>query len=161
MSTNPTYSSERQRTRATRHGCRYHPLYAVWLSMIQRCHNPRDRAYSQYGARGVSMCAEWRDDPAAFIRWALAHGWRKRLTLDRIDNEGPYTPGNCRFVSYTVNGRNRRNTVRVCFRGEDVPLAEAVERCGAVSYTRAWKRIFTYGWPVERAITTPAQRRGG
>jgi hypothetical protein len=78
--------------------------------MKQRCYNPKSTAYKSYGARGVYICQQWLDHSGAFIVWALMHGWKPGLTIDRINNDGPYSPENCRFVSRAINVRNSRTT---------------------------------------------------
>lgn len=92
-----------------KHGAwaRNHKLFDVWHAMIARCEDPRARAYAYYGGRGICVAAEWHD-PHAFIDWALAHGWEPGLDLDRIDNDGPYSPANCRFISHRANLLNQR-----------------------------------------------------
>jgi len=85
-----------------------HPLYKVIDQMIHRCGKPSHPAYQWYGARGIRVCDEWRINRGSFIEWGLANGWRKGLTIDRIDNDGNYEPTNCRFVSRIENNRNAR-----------------------------------------------------
>jgi Mor family transcriptional regulator len=89
------------------HGYTYHPLYRRFYSMKTRCYNSNDPSYRRYGGRGIKICAEWLDSPANFIEWALAHGWKSELEIDRINNDGDYTPDNCRFVTRAINQRNR------------------------------------------------------
>lgn len=105
-----------------RHGNR-HPLYYVWRGIKCRCHSPRDRSYRYYGARGISMCNEWRDSADTFIGWAVANGWRKGLEVDRRDGTLGYSPENCRFVTKLENiatrdlsGRKRRALERAAKR---------------------------------------------
>ncbi len=80
-------------------------------SMKQRCYNPNDANYSFYGGRGIIICQEWLDDPEVFVDWALANGFQRNLQIDRIDNDGPYNPDNCRWVTCYEQKMNRRNTV--------------------------------------------------
>ena len=95
-------------THNTTHGYRKHPLYAVWASMKLRCLNKKNTCYKYYGGKGVSICEEWVNSAETFINWALKNGWKKGLQIDRIDNDGNYTPVNCRFVSARQNCLNRR-----------------------------------------------------
>lgn len=90
----------------TRRG-KHHPLYAVWSNLIQRCTNPKHPQYHNYGGRGIKVCDQWRD-ATEFLVWAGSAGWEPGLQIDRIDNDGDYEPGNCRFVTPSVNASNRR-----------------------------------------------------
>lgn len=90
------------------HGLRKHPLYGVWCNVKTRCYNANTERYKDYGGRGIEMCNEWKNDFSSFYKWAVENGWEKGLLLDRINNDGWYSPDNCRFVNYFVNARNRR-----------------------------------------------------
>jgi hypothetical protein len=89
------------------HGLTKHPLYVVWRNIKSRCLNQNVPAYRNYGGRGISISSAWKDDPTAFIRWALENGWTPEREIDRIDNDGNYEPPNCRCVSRVVNASNR------------------------------------------------------
>lgn len=90
-----------------------HKLYKVWVNMISRCENKRNRSYELYHSKGREVCEEWRHAPDNFMEWALTHGWTSKLVIDRIDNSKGYSPDNCRFVTHQVNTHNsdiqRRN----------------------------------------------------
>lgn len=99
-----------------RHGYRKHPLYTTWLNCKARCYYTKGMDYKNYGGRGITMCAEWRNDPTAFIEWALANGWKNGLTIDRRNNNGNYTPQNCRFSSrYTQSNNSRSNKLFIAY----------------------------------------------
>ena len=83
-------------------------LRARWRGMKNRCCNSDDAAYSYYGKRGIGICEEWKDDFLSFYFWAMANGFKKELTIDRIDNDKGYNPNNCRFVSRKINNKNTR-----------------------------------------------------
>ena len=85
--------------RGKNHVWSYHPLYRVWEAMMSRCTNPNDSSYEGYGRRGIKVCDEWSDYPARFCKWAMKAGYRKGLTLDRVDNDKGYSPDNCAWVS--------------------------------------------------------------
>nr|DAG78688.1 MAG TPA: PROTEIN/DNA Complex catalytic motif, Helix-turn-helix DNA [Caudoviricetes sp.] len=97
------------RRRAT-HGLSDHPLYRKLQNMRSRCEIPSASGYEYYGARGISVCDEWRNSPATFVVWALANGYLPGMEIDRIDVNGPYSPGNCRFIPHAENSRVRRNS---------------------------------------------------
>ena len=91
-----------------KHGKRRHPLYQVWAGMKTRCNDSSSAAYKNYGERGISVCQSWSKDFLVFYEWAIENGYKKGLEIDRIDNDGDYSPNNCRFVSKTKNLMNQR-----------------------------------------------------
>ena len=137
-----------------------HPLLMKWKGMLMRTGLTSDTTpgnIKHYIDRGIAVCDEWRLFKN-FESWAMANGWKPGLEIDRIDNNGNYEPGNCRFVSRVENIRNRRNTVRVFYNGRIMPLAEAFEMSGCkLSYRLVLKRVTQGIWPVEKALTLPAR----
>lgn len=97
--------------------------YDIWVSMIRRCTNPRSRDYSNYGARGITVCQEWLDYPA-FYEWMMEHGYENGLSLDRVNNNEGYSPENCRLVTMRVQQQNKRNSIIVTYNGVTKPLIE-------------------------------------
>lgn len=105
--------AEMQSKASTTHGLRHTRLYKVWHDMKMRCQNPNEPGYKYYGGRGITVCAEWQDDVAAFYEWAMSAGYDKdaprgKCTLDRINNDGCYEPGNCRWVDMMTQAHNKR-----------------------------------------------------
>lgn len=82
-------------------------LYATWNHMRERCFNPSLKCYKNYGGRGITVCSEWSEF-GPFWKWAVTNGYRDGLELDRKDNDGPYSPGNCRWTSRSANCQNKR-----------------------------------------------------
>lgn len=83
-----------------------HPLYKKRMHMIERCTNPKEADKKYY--KNISVCPQWRKDAFSFFEWALNNGWKKELTIDRIDPTQDYTPSNCRWIPFADNIRRRR-----------------------------------------------------
>ena len=96
-------------TRKT-HGLRNTKLYVIWVSIKDRVFNNKNKHYNDYGGRGITICDEWKDDVKSFYTWAISNGYEenKGLSIDRIDNDGDYSPKNCRWTTPTIQSRNQR-----------------------------------------------------
>jgi len=155
------YNRERVAEACTVHGMaqrgKQHPVYWIWSAMLQRCENQDHKHYKNYGGRGITVCPEWHDSQA-FIDWALANGWQKGLTLDRINNNGSYEPGNCRWATRKENNRNKRNNRLITFNGKTQTMVEWAEEVNISPRTLSL-RINKRHWPIERALTEPVRRR--
>lgn len=111
------------------HGLSNHPLYIKWQSMVRRCHVPEYKGYAWYGAKGITVCEEWRTDPKAFIEWSLANGWKPGLDLDKdtlYPGNKVYSPNTCVYIPHRNNmlvvvGRDSgRRTQRLKLSHEDI-----------------------------------------
>ena len=96
---------------------RKNPLKSVYLRMIQRCYNKNRSGYERYGGRGITVCDEWRNDRQSFIDWARANGFKPELSIDRRNNDGPYSPENCQWSTRSQQALNRRDTVTFLEKG--------------------------------------------
>jgi hypothetical protein len=103
--------------------------------MKSRCNNPKDADYKDYGGRGIKVCEEWMQSFSAFYEWAMNNGYADHLTIDRIDNDGDYTPDNCRWVDLKEQANNKRNNVTVTINGLTKTLAEWSEITGILYKT--------------------------
>lgn len=140
--------------RTRTHGMSKSTTYIIWKTMIQRCTNPHAKDYGRYGARGITVCEQWR----TFNGFLADMGERPAgLTLDRRGNDGNYEPGNCRWVTATVQNRNQRSNVFLEHAGQRLTIAEWAQRTGINPITLQ-SRVRKYGWDVQRALTTPVQR---
>lgn len=157
------YRSERSAAKRIIHNQSYggrdgHPtrLYQIWSGMRKRCRTPTSRAFRLYGGRGIAICAQW-EAFLEFERWALANGYRDDLSIDRIDNDGPYSPENCRWTDAKTQARNSRVAKPILFRGKLAPLVEHCEDAGLPIH-RVRFRISS-GWSIEEAFSTPRYGR--
>lgn len=136
-----------------RQGDQRNPLYRVWCSAKARCHAATDKGYPNYGGRGIVMCNRWREDFALFL--ADMGPRPPGYTLGRIDNDGPYSPENCRWETYQQQGRNTRRNFLISYQGETLTIGEWATRVG-LDEGMLYYRIRTARWPIKRALTTPS-----
>lgn len=124
--------------------------------MKGRCQNPNNDAYKCYGGRGISVCEEWQEF-IPFRDWALANGYQKGLTIDRINNNGNYEPSNCRWATRKEQANNRSTNCFLEFNGERKTFKEWSEITG-ISAKSISLRV-NKGWNVERILTEPIVKR--
>lgn len=144
---------------AVTHGKSKTRLYRIWCGIISRCENPNDTGYKDYGGRGIQIFAGWRHDFLAFERWALESGYTDLLSIDRINVDGNYEPGNCRWATEKQQGNNKTSSRFLTFGGERKTISQWAEITG-ISRNTIKNRI-NHGWSVELALTTPPRAWGG
>lgn len=128
-------------------------FYHVWQAMFGRCYRKNSRSYPRYGARGIYICDEWKNSPEEFARWAEETCPKEDgYSLDRIDNNGPYAPWNCRWATMKEQSRNRRSNTIITIDGVSHSLAEWCDIYGT-RYGTVLARIQN-GWDPEEAIKT-------
>jgi hypothetical protein len=138
-------------SRSTYHGKRKARVYRIWMGMRYRCRNDKS---GNYGGRGIRVCERWVDfgcfledmgePPSAFH------------SIDRIDVNGHYEPGNCRWATRKEQARNQRTNTVLTFRGQNKTLAEWAEEFQIKPPTLC-VRIYKLGWPLEMALTMPVE----
>lgn len=133
------------------HGLSSHPLYSIYQGIRARCYNENSTRYADYGERGIKMCEKWFNDFVLFYNWALEHGWEQGLTIERVDNDGIYSPDNCICATWLVQSRNKRDSLIIELSGKKKCLSEWCEDLG-LHYGTVYSRIYTYGWDIGRAL---------
>lgn len=130
------YHKEKAREANISHGLTRTSLHNRWKAIKQRCENVNDRKYRDYGARGITICEEWRSFEN-FLQWSLENGYSEELELDRIDNDNGYYPDNCRWCKTIVNNHNRRITAKI----EGLPLKDFATKYN-MSYSLVHSRYY-------------------
>lgn len=110
-------------------------LRVVYDHMKDRCYNPKNNRYKNYGLRGIKVCSEWLENPEKFIIWGISNGYEVGLTIDRKNvNEG-YSPENCRWITIKEQQSNRTNNIKLTYNGETKCLSEW-SRCLCIGYNK-------------------------
>ena len=124
-----------------KHGMSYTRLYRIWDDIRGRTLRPNNTYYNNYGGRGITLYEPWREF-IPFMKWALANGYRDDLYIDRVDNDGPYSPENCRWTTRWAQDRNKRSNVWINYQGERICQADLASRLG-VHYSTIYHRLKT------------------
>lgn len=138
------------------------PEYKCWANMIQRCsEHAREDSRRNYFERGIRVCQEWR---SSYERFLSDMGRRPAygMEIDRIDNDGNYEPGNCRWAVKAIQSTNKRTNDVVVYHGQTMVFKRAWEASSrVVGYGTAHSRHWRDGWPVDQAIDTPPLKSKG
>ena len=110
--------------RKDHHKYKDYSLYRVWIGIKKRCFSKTEPAYPDYGGRGITVCDEWKNDYEKFLQWSLENGYKKGLTIDRIDNNGNYEPSNCRWATMREQAQNTSRNHFITHNGERKCIAE-------------------------------------
>lgn len=137
-------------------GVKKHPLYKLYNSIKARCYCKTDIHYSNYGERGIKMADEWFHDFWAFENYmmGLPHYGEKGYSIDRIDVNGDYAPGNVRWANGVEQARNRRSNNLITAFGQTKTIADWADEYG-INYYTLWSRIYKSHMSAEIALTTP------
>ena len=120
--------------------------------MKTRCYNTKSPKYKVYGAKGITVCDEWKNCYIMFRRWAITRGYNDNLTLDRIDVNGSYAPYNCRWVSIKQQENNRTNNRLITFNGETRTMSQWADKLG-ISSNCLQMRLNHSNYTVEEAFS--------
>jgi hypothetical protein len=135
------------------HGADVERMWRKWHSMLGRCHDPKNSSYALYGGRGITVCDRWRE---SFSDFACDMGpIPAGMSLDRIDNDGPYSPENCRWADRKTQGRNRRTNRLITAHGKTASIVEWSEITGLTLDTLQTR--VRRGWPDEDIVSRPSR----
>lgn len=150
---------ERAKLGNPKHGLCYTPEYRIWANMISRCYCPTASHFSHYGARGITVCERWLNSFKAFYE-DMGPRPTPQHTLERLDNDGPYSPENCVWATKRAQAQNRRSNIYLTFDGKTMCVSEWARVLGTGVQT-LFNRL-RHGWPVEKALSTrPAAQLSG
>uniref|UniRef100_A0A6M3XGN0 Uncharacterized protein n=1 Tax=viral metagenome TaxID=1070528 RepID=A0A6M3XGN0_9ZZZZ len=150
-----------QKEVASKLNCSHHGwgtrLYSIWDKMIQRCTNRKHKHYKNYGGRGIKVHKQWKQFKY-FKEWAYKNGYTDNLTIDRIDNNGNYEPGNCRFITLKEQQHNKRTNRVIELNGKSQTMKQWADEL-QINYNVINSRINTLKWDEIKALTTPTKKR--
>lgn len=142
---------EALRRKVTSHGMTGSPEYVSWTAAKRRCESVNSSDYQQYGGRGIKLCDRWHSFEAFYED--MGDKPTRRHSLDRIDVNGDYEPGNCRWATPKQQNRNRRNTIRLTANGKTQSLTAWAEELGWARVTL--QKRYEAGWPDDLIVNTP------
>lgn len=131
------------------------PLYKTWVGMKDRCYREGHKYFAHYGGKGITVCDEWLHDYMAFKAWAEDHGYKKGLTIDRIDNNKGYSPENCKWSTQKEQLNNRSINRILEYKGEKYTMAQLADKSGIKHST--FRERLNRGWTIEKAVEAPVR----
>ncbi len=131
--------------------------YKVWTDMKQRCLNQNSPRYEYYGGRGIGVCARWKNSFKDFLA-DMGKRPSKEHSIDRIDNDGDYEPGNCRWADRIVQANNK-NSNKIIEYNSEKHTVRGWAKIRNMHEATLWTRLFRHGWPIERALFAPVRRK--
>lgn len=135
-------------------------IYNTWHNMIERCYNKKCNEFKNYGGRGIKVYKYWQTKNNGFenfYNWAIKNNYNDNLTIDRINNNGNYTPKNCRWVTMKEQANNRSNNLYIEYKGNKKTLKEWSNELG-ISYNCLRHRLYR-NWTIEKALTEPENKQ--
>ena len=129
---------------------KFKKLHRVWISMRQRCNNPRNKDFVNYGARGIQVCSEWNDFEN-FHQWAVSSGYKEGVTIERVNVNAGYNPDNCTWISNEKQALNTRKILTLDVNGESMTIREISELTGVNIHTL--KSRYHAGWSVNEIVS--------
>ena len=124
-------------------------LYHIWKDMWKRCTSPGNDNYRWYGGKGITVCPQWRSY-TQFREWAHANGYQDNLEIDRINSDGNYEPGNCRWITHKEQTNNMSSNRLIVYKDKTITAAQFSEMTG-ISYHVILRRL-NKGWSAEKIV---------
>ena len=138
------------------HGMSKTRLFGIYTKMVRRCYVPEESCFKFYGAKGIKICDEWRNDRTKFFDWALSNGYHDDLSIDRINVYGDYEPSNCRWATAKEQTRNKRNNRYLTYQGKKQIISDWARELN-INPTTLQNRL-KRGWSVEKALSHPVHK---
>ena len=142
--------------RHTTHGMARSSEHNIWCAMIQRCINPNNKAFKNYGGRGITVCDEWRNNFLTFLK-DMGNRPSKQYSIERINNNLGYSPNNCKWATKQEQTNNSRSNIKITLQEWTMNLSQWAQFVGLKHETLCC-RIFKYGWPISKAIFQPIKK---
>jgi hypothetical protein len=142
--------------RNTTHGRNRSPEHTAWLRLLGRCFNPNNKCYNRYGGRGITVCDRWRSSFANFLSDMGPKPAGHRISVERLNNDGNYEPGNCVWATQAQQTRNTCRTHNITFGDRTMCLTDWATERGLSEHTIRWR--LKRGWSIELALMTPPRR---
>lgn len=137
--------------RNTTHNLRYHPLYQIWCNIKARCYNKNHHRYKRYGARGIIILEEWKNNFQDFYNWAIANGWEQGLSIERENIDKNYESSNCKWIPLSHQQKNTSRSHKITYDGKTMTISDWAAHLGIKTQT-LFARINNYNWPIEKAL---------
>lgn len=134
------------------HGLSDHRLFRIYTHIKDRCYNPNNDSYHNYGGKGIRMSRKWLNDFMCFYKWALKNGYRDDLTIERKNLKGNYSSVNCTWATRKEQGNNRSTNRVLTYNGESLTMQQWSEKLN-IKYTTIKLRL-RRGMSVEQALST-------
>lgn len=134
-----------------------HRLYTIWIDLRRRCYNKSRKNYQYYGAKGIKVCEEWKDNFKNFQDWAFENGYDDTLTIDRININDDYKPSNCRWATIKEQNNNMSTNHIIEYNGEKYTLSQLAEKYN-LSYSLVKNRIRN-NWSIEDIVNKPKRSK--
>ena len=140
----------------------YHRLYNIWTGMKKRCYQPYHTYYNRYGGRGITICDEWLgpNGYVTFKEWALSHGYKSNLTIERKDVNGNYCPDNCCWITDLEQHKNTTKVIKISCYGQEYTLHEFCRQYH-IGYNTVKKYILNGGMRAEDYLLSRKKNKEG